>query len=89
MESSGGMDGVLWKRRARKKDGGTQRETARQQGLVLSFYGHYKLRRRREEAASGVSEDRERGRRSGLVKREEGLNEDGKCNYYKVRREGL
>lgn len=45
----------MWKRRARKKDGGTKRETARPQGPVLSFYGHVKLRRRRTDAASGAA----------------------------------
>lgn len=45
-------DGVSWKKRVRK-DGRTRRETARPQGLFLSFYGHEKRRRRRREAASG------------------------------------
>lgn len=58
----------------RKKDGGTKRETARPQGLGLSFYGHDKLRRRRE-AASGAAVG-SRGQREGgeaVLEKGEGL----------------
>lgn len=69
MRGGGKKDGVSWKRRARKKDVRTKRETTRPQGLLLSFYGHDKWRSKRRRAASGAAVGTEGGRRSSLGKR--------------------
>lgn len=87
MRGGGKKDGVSWKRRARKKDVRTKRETTRPQGLLLSFYGHDKWRSKRRRAASGAAVGTEGGRRSSLgkkVTKEEGKEEDGDSSYTKV-----